>query len=196
MRASGCNRGTSIPSTTRTPHLVIAPWWDDHEFNRIGSIKGERPWAALRRRNSCPSFQRPAKTAPKAVGGRAFMGFIAAAAFSTILAVVAGLTLSGAATLSHDLWVNVVRRGHAEFFFLARKQGLMFFDLRRAAGEASRAREHPIGHFHEVLRKEALPAIDIDDALIEHEIRRGPRNRGRRNPRSAAPRKSLRSARA
>ena len=47
------------------------------------------------------------------VGGRPFLGFIAAAAFSTILAVVAGLTLSGAATLSHDLWVNVVRGGHA-----------------------------------------------------------------------------------
>jgi cation/acetate symporter len=34
-------------------------------------------------------------------------------AFATILAVVAGLTLSGAAALSHDLWVNVVRKGHA-----------------------------------------------------------------------------------
>jgi cation/acetate symporter len=33
-------------------------------------------------------------------------------AFATILAVVAGLTLSGAATLSHDLWVNVIRKGH------------------------------------------------------------------------------------
>jgi cation/acetate symporter len=47
------------------------------------------------------------------VGGRGFLGFIAAVAFATILAVVAGLTLSGAAALSHDLWVNVVRRGHA-----------------------------------------------------------------------------------
>jgi cation/acetate symporter len=47
------------------------------------------------------------------VGGRAFMGFVAAVAFSTILAVVAGLTLAGAATLSHDLWVNVFRKGHA-----------------------------------------------------------------------------------
>jgi cation/acetate symporter len=44
------------------------------------------------------------------VGGRAFLGFISAVAFATI---VAGLTLSGAATLSHDLWVNVVRRGSA-----------------------------------------------------------------------------------
>ena len=47
------------------------------------------------------------------VGGRPFFGFISAVAFATILAVVAGLTLSGAATLSHDLWVNVVRHGEA-----------------------------------------------------------------------------------
>jgi cation/acetate symporter len=50
------------------------------------------------------------------LGGTAFLGFIAAVAFATILAVVAGLTLSGAAALSHDLWVNVVRRGHADSF--------------------------------------------------------------------------------
>jgi cation/acetate symporter len=49
-----------------------------------------------------------------AVGGTPFLGFIAAVAFATILAVVAGLALSGAATLSHDLWVNVVRHGHAD----------------------------------------------------------------------------------
>src|SRR6186713_3042298 len=47
------------------------------------------------------------------VGGTPFLGFIAAVAFATILAVVAGLTLSGAAALSHDLWVNVARGGHA-----------------------------------------------------------------------------------
>jgi cation/acetate symporter len=48
------------------------------------------------------------------IGGTPFLGFIAAVAFATILAVVAGLTLSGAATLSHDLWVNVVRGAHAD----------------------------------------------------------------------------------
>ncbi|HYN64230.1 MAG TPA: hypothetical protein VES36_06460, partial [Candidatus Limnocylindrales bacterium] len=48
------------------------------------------------------------------IGGTPFLGFIAAVAFATILAVVAGLTLSGAATLSHDLWVNVVRHGRAD----------------------------------------------------------------------------------
>ncbi len=44
-------------------------------------------------------------------GGSGFMGFIAAVAFATILAVVAGLTLSGASTISHDLYVNVVKKG-------------------------------------------------------------------------------------
>jgi cation/acetate symporter len=48
------------------------------------------------------------------LGGTPFLGFISAVAFATILAVVAGLTLSGAAALSHDLWVNVVRGGRSE----------------------------------------------------------------------------------
>lgn len=48
------------------------------------------------------------------LGGKSLLGFIAAVAFATILAVVAGLTLSGAAALSHDLWVSVVRKGHAD----------------------------------------------------------------------------------
>lgn len=47
------------------------------------------------------------------LGGTPFLGFIAAVAFATILAVVAGLTLAGASTLSHDIYVNVVKGGKA-----------------------------------------------------------------------------------
>jgi cation/acetate symporter len=47
----------------------------------------------------------------EALGGTAFLGFLAAVAFATILAVVAGLTLAGASALSHDLYVGVFRRG-------------------------------------------------------------------------------------
>jgi cation/acetate symporter len=47
------------------------------------------------------------------LGGTALLGFIAAVAFATILAVVAGLTLAGASALSHDIFVHVVRGGHA-----------------------------------------------------------------------------------
>lgn len=50
----------------------------------------------------------------ESVGGKFFLGFIAAVAFATILAVVAGLTLSGASTLSHDLYVNVIKKGKAD----------------------------------------------------------------------------------
>lgn len=46
-----------------------------------------------------------------AVGGDLFLGFISAVAFATILAVVAGLTLSGASAISHDLYANVYRKG-------------------------------------------------------------------------------------
>jgi cation/acetate symporter len=47
----------------------------------------------------------------EATGGTFFLGFIAAVSFATILAVVSGLTLAGASTLSHDLFINVVRGG-------------------------------------------------------------------------------------
>ena len=45
------------------------------------------------------------------VGGNVFMGFISAVAFATILAVVAGLTLSGASAVSHDLYSTVLHKG-------------------------------------------------------------------------------------
>ncbi|GLV22872.1 cation acetate symporter [Sphingobium sp. TomMM35A] len=48
-----------------------------------------------------------------AIGGNAFLGFISAVAFATILAVVAGLTLSGASAVSHDLYATVFRHGNA-----------------------------------------------------------------------------------
>ncbi len=47
----------------------------------------------------------------KAVGGEMFLGFISAVAFATILAVVSGLTLSGASAISHDLYASVIKHG-------------------------------------------------------------------------------------
>ena len=48
-----------------------------------------------------------------AVGGNLFLGFISAVAFATILAVVSGLTLSGASAISHDLYATVFKGGKA-----------------------------------------------------------------------------------
>ncbi|MBN9404225.1 MAG: cation acetate symporter [Burkholderiales bacterium] len=50
----------------------------------------------------------------KSVGGDVFYGFISAVAFATILAVVAGLTLSGASAVSHDLYATVFKNGKAD----------------------------------------------------------------------------------
>jgi len=50
----------------------------------------------------------------KSVGGNIFYGFISAVAFATILAVVAGLTLSGASAVSHDLYATVFKKGKAD----------------------------------------------------------------------------------
>ena len=49
----------------------------------------------------------------ESMAGTPFLGFIAAVAFATILAVVAGLTLAGASALSHDIYVHVVKNGKA-----------------------------------------------------------------------------------
>ncbi len=76
-----------------------------------------------------PSYNMAAPMLAGVIGGEPMLGFIAAVAFATILAVVAGLTLSGASALSHDLWVNVVRGGQAperEQLAVARYASLFF----------------------------------------------------------------------
>jgi len=49
----------------------------------------------------------------KAVGGNLLLGFLAAVAFATILAVVSGLALAGASAISHDLYARVIKKGRA-----------------------------------------------------------------------------------
>ena len=48
-----------------------------------------------------------------AVGGNIFLGFISAVAFATILAVVSGLALAGASSISHDIYAMVIKGGNA-----------------------------------------------------------------------------------
>lgn len=68
-------------------------------YNKISGLLGGTNMAAVHLAN--------------AVGGSLFLGFISAVAFATILAVVAGLTLSGASAVSHDLYASVIARGRA-----------------------------------------------------------------------------------
>jgi cation/acetate symporter len=45
------------------------------------------------------------------LGGEVLLGFISAVAFATILAVVAGLTITASASFAHDLYANVIKHG-------------------------------------------------------------------------------------
>lgn len=47
----------------------------------------------------------------RALGGDIFLGAVSAVAFATILAVVSGLTIAAATTVSHDLYSMVIRKG-------------------------------------------------------------------------------------
>ena len=46
-----------------------------------------------------------------ALGGEMFFAFISAVAFATILAVVAGLTISASTSFAHDFYTNVIHHG-------------------------------------------------------------------------------------
>jgi len=47
----------------------------------------------------------------KALAGDVFLALVSAVAFATILAVVAGLTISASTSFAHDFWTNVIHRG-------------------------------------------------------------------------------------
>jgi cation/acetate symporter len=47
----------------------------------------------------------------QALGGDGLLAVVSAVAFATILAVVAGLTISASTSFAHDFWINVIHRG-------------------------------------------------------------------------------------
>lgn len=70
----------------------------DGSFDLIGDLIGGTNMVAVHLAN--------------AVGGELLLGFLAAVTFATIVAVVAGLSLAGAAAISHDLYDNVIAKGN------------------------------------------------------------------------------------
>lgn len=74
-------------------------WENPNYYSQSGELIGGSNMVALH--------------AAKDLGGDYLLGFMSAVAFATILAVVAGLTLSGAAAISHDLYAGVIKRGQA-----------------------------------------------------------------------------------
>ncbi|GAA5149395.1 cation acetate symporter [Pseudonocardia eucalypti] len=48
------------------------------------------------------------------LGGEILLGIVSAAAFATILAVVAGLTIAASTSFAHDVYASIIKRGRAE----------------------------------------------------------------------------------
>jgi len=84
----------AIALLVRNPELFnTAP---DGSFNILTNLIGGTNMVAVHLAN--------------AVGGSLLLGFLAAVTFATIVAVVAGLALAGAAAISHDLYSNVIAK--------------------------------------------------------------------------------------
>ena len=65
-------------------------------------------------RRAAAGRRRSASTSSAAtLGGATLLAIIAAVAFATILAVVAGLTLASSSSLAHDFYANVIKKGEA-----------------------------------------------------------------------------------
>lgn len=75
-------------------------WNNPNYYDAAGALTGGSNMVALH--------------AAKELGGEIFFGFMAAVAFATILAVVAGLTLAGSAAIAHDLYAVVLKKGNPD----------------------------------------------------------------------------------
>lgn len=80
---------------------AIAVLWNNPVYyNADGSLAGGSNMVALH--------------VAREMGGELLFGFMSAVAFATILAVVAGLTLAGAAAVAHDLYAVILKKGKAD----------------------------------------------------------------------------------
>ena len=131
------------------------------------------------------------------LGGTPFLGFIAAVAFATILAVVAGLTLAGASALSHDIFVHVMRRGHAtehEQMRVARIATVVFGAAAVALGiavQGAERRVHGRPRVRDRGQRELSAAAAVDRLEAFHD---GRRRRGDGDRRHASRSRSSREA--
>ncbi|PWF23304.1 cation acetate symporter [Corticimicrobacter populi] len=87
----------AIALLVRHPEFFVTG--PDGKFNMLTNLIGGTNMVAVHLAN--------------AVGGNLLLGFLAAVTFATIVAVVAGLALAGAAAISHDLYANVFAKGRA-----------------------------------------------------------------------------------
>ena len=101
---------------------------------------------------------------PDSILGNFMLAFVAAVAFATIVAVVAGLTLAGASSLAHDVYVGAIRGGTAteqEQVIAARVATLLMAVISIAAGITAKGQNvaHLVGLGYAVAASANLPAL-------------------------------------
>ena len=101
---------------------------------------------------------------PESALGNLFLAFIAAVAFATIVAVVAGLVLASASAISHDIWVGVIKGEAAaprEEMRAARVCALLVGALAIAIGVLAKGQNvaHLVGLAFAVAASSNLPCI-------------------------------------
>jgi cation/acetate symporter len=103
----------TVPSAKEARRSVVWAIWLIGLFYLFTLVLGYGAAALLPAGTITPATQNNA--APMLayqLGGELLLGIISAVAFATILAVVAGLVLSASGAVAHDLWSNVIRKGH------------------------------------------------------------------------------------
>ena len=101
---------------------------------------------------------------PESLLGNFMLAFVAAVAFATIVAVVAGLTLAAASALAHDVYVGAIRGGHAterEQATAARIATFAMAIISIVAGIAAQGQNvaHLVGLGYAVAASANLPAL-------------------------------------
>ena len=101
---------------------------------------------------------------PESALGNFFLAFVAAVAFATIVAVVAGLVLASASAISHDIWVGIVkgeRATQAEEVRAARVSALIVGAVAIMIGILSKGQNvaHLVGLAFAVAASSNLPCI-------------------------------------
>ena len=101
---------------------------------------------------------------PESVLGNLFLAFVAAVAFATIVAVVAGLVLASASAMAHDIYVGVIKGDHAspqEQVIAARVSSVIVGILAIVVGIAAEGQNvaHLVGMAFAVAASSNLPAI-------------------------------------
>ena len=96
-----------MPSATGTPPLTTFIGFGARAFLGEGGVAAAGTGGNL----AAPNLAQELGGGAGTVGGDAFLAIVAAIAFATILAVVAGLVLSTSGAVAHDIWSNVIRAG-------------------------------------------------------------------------------------